>query len=121
MNTVAYTERIGHLCSQFKLPTVGAEAVPHFTRAGHTDALESLAEVLEMEADDRRQRRISRLRRASRLPTGKTWDTFEHDRLPARLRQQLLDLAQGDFLEQSVNVLAFGLPGTGKTQPIKYH
>ncbi len=115
MSTVAYAEQIGQLCSQFKLPTVGAEAVPHFTKAGHMDALESLAEVLEMEADDRKQRRVSRLRRASKLPVGKTWDTFEHEMLPIRLKQQLSDLTQGDFLEHSVNVLAFGLPGTGKT------
>lgn len=113
--TSRYAERIAQLCSEFKLPTVGAEAAPLFSRAGHADALESLVEVLEMEAEDRRQRRITRLRRASKLPPGKTWDTFEHDRLPIRLRQQLDELAQGDFIEHSVNVLAFGLPGTGKT------
>ena len=31
------------------------------------------------------------------------------------LRQQLDHLAQGSFVERGVNVLAFGLPGTGKT------
>ena len=108
-------ERIGRLCSEFKLPTVGAEAAPRFTTAGHRDALETLLEVLEQEAEDRRQRRIIRLRRASRLPVGKTWDTFEHDRVPVMLRQQLEELAEGDFVERSVNLLAFGLPGTGKT------
>ncbi len=69
-------ERIGQLCSEFKLPTVGAEAGPRFTAAGHMDALHTLVEVLEQEAEDRRQRRIIRIRRASRLPVGKTWDTF---------------------------------------------
>ena len=108
-------ERIGQLCSEFKLPTVGAEAGPRFTAAGHTDALVTLVEVLEQEADDRRQRRIIRIRRASRLPVGKTWDTFEHDRVPVALRQQLDELADGSFVERGVNVLAFGLPGTGKT------
>ncbi len=80
MSTNTYTEpsssevkeRIGQLCTEFKLPTVGAEAVPSFTRAGHPDALQSLLEVLEQEAEDRRQRRIIRLRRASKLPAGKT-------------------------------------------------
>ena len=38
-------ERIGQLCSEFKLPTVGAEAGPRFTAAGHTDALVTLVEV----------------------------------------------------------------------------
>ena len=55
-------ERIGQLCSEFKLPTVGAEAGPRFTAAGHTDALVTLVEVLEQEAEDRRQRRIIRIR-----------------------------------------------------------
>ena len=105
-------ERIGQLCSEFKLPTVGAEAGPRFTAAGHMDALHTLVEVLEQEAEDRRQRRIIRIRRASRL----TWDTFEHDRVP--VAQQLVELADGSFVERGVNVLAFGLPGTGKTHAL---
>ena len=68
-------ERIGQLCSEFKLPTVGAEAGPRFTAAGHTDALVTLVEVLEQEAEDRRQRRIIRIRRASRMPVGKPEST----------------------------------------------
>ena len=77
--------------------------------------LPTLVEVLEQEAEDRRIRKVDRLRRASRLPAGKTWDTFEHERAPVRLRQQLVRLAEGDFVDRDVNVLAFGLPGTGKT------
>ena len=34
------------------------------------------------------------------------------------LRQQLDHLAQGSFVEHGVNVLAFGLPGTGKTHAL---
>ena len=64
--------RIGELCHQFRLPTMGAQSVSRFTDAGHGDALETLLEVLEQEAEDRRQRRIGRLRTASRLPAGKT-------------------------------------------------
>ena len=80
----------------------------------------ALLEVLELEleAEDRQQRRTTRLRRASRLAPGKTWDTFQHQRLPARLQQQLGELAQGEFIEQGTNVLAFGLPGTGKTHAL---
>ena len=88
-DTVAIQERIGELCHQFRLPTMGAQSVARFTAAGHGDALETLLEVLEQEAEDRRQRRIGRLRTASRLPSGKTWETFEHDRVPLSLRQQL--------------------------------
>ena len=103
------------LCGQFKLPTVAAETVPRFTAAGHGDALATFPEVPEQEAEDRRHRRINRLRRESRLPSGKTWETFEHDRVLLAMRQQLDHLAQGSFVERGINVLAFGLPGTGKT------
>ena len=117
-DTSVMQERIGELCGQFKLPTVGAQSVARFTAAGHGAALATFLEVLEQEAEDRRHRRINRLRRESRLPSGKTWETFEHDRVPLALRQQLDQLAQGSFVERGVNVLAFGLPGTGKTHAL---
>ena len=117
-DTSVIQDRIGQLCGQFKLPTVGAQSVTRFTAAGHGDALPTFLEVLEQEAEDRRHRRINRLRRESRLPSGKTWETFEHNRVPLALRQQLDHLAQGSFVERGVNVLAFGLPGTGKTHAL---
>ena len=63
-DTVAIQDRIGELCHQFRLPTMGAQSVARFTAAGHGGALEILLEVLEQEAEDRRQRRIGRLRTA---------------------------------------------------------
>ena len=114
----AVAERVRELCRQFKLPTLAAETVGRFSDAGHADALVTLVEVMEQEAEDRRIRRVDRLRRASKLPAGKTWDTFEHDRAPVHLRQQLDRLGEGDFVDRGVNVLAFGMPGTGKTHAI---
>ncbi len=108
-------ERIAALCSEFRLPTVAAEVVPRFQASDHEAALPTLLEVLELEAGDRQQRRVDRLRRAAKLPIGKTWDTLDLTRLPTKLQQQLEQLATGGFLEEAVNVLAFGLPGTGKT------
>ena len=108
-------ERIAQLCAEFRLPTVAAEAVPRFQASDHGAALATLLEVLELEASDRRQRRVDRLRRAAKLPAGKTWETLDRTRLPVKLQQQLDELATGRFLDRAVNVLAFGLPGTGKT------
>ena len=108
-------ERIAALCSEFRLPTVAAEVVPRFQASDHEAALPTLLEVLELEAGDRQQRRVDRLRRAAKLPPGKTWDTFDRTRLPVKLQQQLDELTTGRFLDQAVNILAFGLPGTGKT------
>ena len=101
----------------------GSSGCPHWLRrrsraSARPDTLKrslTLVEVLEQEAEDRRIRRVDRLRRASKLPAGKTWDTFEHERAPVKLRQQLVRLAEGDFVDRGVNVLAFGMPGTGKT------
>ena len=107
---------------RIKLPTVGAQSVTRFTAAGHGDALATFLEVLEQEAEDRRHRRINRLRRESRLPSGKTWETpvFTGQALRARsdapgAAAATGSSAQGSFVERGVNVLAFGLPGTGKT------
>ena len=117
-DTALMQERIGQLCHQFKLPTMGARSVSRFTASGHGDALATFLEVLEEEAENRRHRRIDRLRKEAKLPSGKTWETFEHDRIPLVLRQQMDQLAQGSFVELGVNVLAFGLPGAGKTHAL---
>ena len=41
-----------------RLPTVGAQSVARFAAAGHGDALPIFLEVLEQEAEDRKQRRV---------------------------------------------------------------
>ena len=107
-------ERIGQLCSEFKLPTVGAEAGPRFTAAGHTDACTPLWRCWSRKPRTAGRGASSASDEHPGCP-GKTWDTFEHDRVPVALRQQLDELADGSFVERGVNVLAFGLPGTGKT------
>jgi DNA replication protein DnaC len=112
---VSPAERIEELLECFKLPTLAAELVPRFVQAGRQDALPLLAECLELEAGDRRERRVERLRRSSRLPPGKTSDTLDEQRLPRPLQQKLVELERGDFLDRAVNVLCFGLPGVGKS------
>jgi DNA replication protein DnaC len=76
-----------------------------------------LAHLLEQEVAARQTRRIERLRLASKLPPGKTFTLFDEKRLPLRIRRQLPYLQAGDFVNRAQNVLCFGLPGTGKTQP----
>jgi DNA replication protein DnaC len=108
-------ERIKQLFAQFKLPTVSQEIVSRFVQSGHQDALTLLRDVLELEAGDRRERRVERLRRAAKLPPGKTFDTLQEGRLPRPLLQKPKELSTGDFVERADNVLAFGLPGVGKS------
>ena len=77
-----------------------------------TDFLRTLC---ELELAQRRERRIERNLRASKLPMDKTLATLEQDRLPLRVRRRLATLCQGGFVDRADNVLAFGLPGRGKT------
>ena len=119
MTTSPAIETVGSQITErlmaFKLPTAAAELVGRLTEAGHEAALADVLEVLELEHQDRAERRVARLRCAAKLPPAKRFDTLEEQRLPQALRRQLRELAAGHFLERAVNVLAFGLPGTGKT------
>ena len=60
-------------------------------------------------------RKTRRLLNASKLPPTKTFDTLKLNRMPRELVQKIRELATGEFLQRTTNVLAFGLPGTGKT------
>ena len=108
-------ERLVELLTTFKLPSAAAQMLPRLLDAGHESSLPVLAEVFEVEQEDRRQRRVQRRLRASKLPPGKSFDTFDETRLPQPLARSIRELRSGAFLEQAVNVLAFGVPGTGKT------
>ena len=113
--TTEMQERMSELLTRFKLPTVAAEVTRRFAAAGQSDALGTLLEVLEAEADERGQRKTERLLRASRLPPGKTLESLDRARLPRQVVAKLDELATGDFIERAQNVLCFGLPGRGKT------
>jgi DNA replication protein DnaC len=74
-----------------------------------------LYHLCELEAEDRRVRRIERFLKASKLPQTKTLATLETKKLPTTVQRQLPVLCEGGFAERAVNVLAFGLPGRGKS------
>jgi DNA replication protein DnaC len=74
-----------------------------------------LRQLAEIEVEERRIRRIDRLLRGSDLPSDKTMATLGLDRLPAPVRRTLPTLCEGGFVDRAENLLAFGLPGRGKT------
>jgi len=74
-----------------------------------------LRHLVELEIEARRVRKIERLLKASHLPSGKTLATLDVSRFSVKIRRQLPTLCEGHFLDRSENVLAFGLPGRGKT------
>jgi DNA replication protein DnaC len=108
-------EQLTALCGEFRLSTLASELAPRLVAAGHEALLPLVVEIFELEADDRRERRVERLLRMAKLPPGKTLATLDETRLPRPLLQQLHTLARGEFVDRAVNVLAFGLPGVGKS------
>ncbi len=74
-----------------------------------------LATLIEQEVDrrlgNRRQRRI----KEAHFPLLKELVDFDFSLLPRLNRQQVLDLAQGHYLENAESVLLVGNPGLGKT------
>jgi len=74
-----------------------------------------LQQLAELEADQRRQRRIERNLRASGLPREKTLAALDPQKLPTAVRRRLGELCTGEFADRAENILLFGLPGRGKS------
>jgi DNA replication protein DnaC len=116
--SVTVGDQITTLLTGFTLTTAARELVSRFVEAEQQPAFPVLLGVLELEADARRARRVARRRQASKLPPGKTCDTLDEGRLPAALVRKLHELGEGDFVAEATNVLAFGLPGVGKSHAL---
>jgi DNA replication protein DnaC len=105
------------LLRSFHLPTMAAiwdETVGRAEREnwGYQRLLQHLC---ESEEQDRRERKTQRLLKESGLPDGKTLGNLEEKLLPTKIRRLLPTLLEGHFVERAENILAFGLPGRGKT------
>ena len=74
-----------------------------------------LFELAGHECEARRQHRVERFLRESRLPLDKSLDAFDMKRLPRKVAQQVRTLLDSSFVDRCENILAFGNPGSGKT------
>ena len=112
--------KLGVYLKTLKLPSFAAdhEALAKVAEESSWSFETYLAELCEREVADRHERRIERLLRQSRLPLEKTRETLIEKKLPAKARRQLAGLYEGSFLKRAENVLAFGLPGRGKTHAL---
>lgn len=113
----AQTQSLEMLLRALKLPGFAAHHMEQAKQAEKQGVSHAafLRALVELELEERRTRRIERLLRASGLPTEKTLATLTLEKLPPKVRRQLPALCEGGFIERAENVLAFGLPGRGKT------
>lgn len=109
-----------HLMSdlkELKLPSI----VQHWERlaaeAGRRRQphAEYLAELTHQEVCDRRERAVRRRIGDARFPRLKTLDSFDFEAQPSVDRDEVLELAKADFVDERANVVLMGEVGTGKT------
>lgn len=91
------------------------EQMTEQARAEGWDYPQYLRRLCEAEWEARHGRKLERLLKSARLPEGKTLATLDETKLAPKLRSRLAQLLEGGFVERRENVLAFGLPGRGKT------
>ncbi len=110
-------ESLGIMMRSLKLPAFARyaeEIAQKAEREGWTFG-RYLHHLAELEVHERRRRRIERFLHDSDLPREKTLATLKRSRLPPKVAKILPTLCEGDFVGRGDNVLAFGLPGRGKT------
>ena len=72
-------------------------------------------QLCEHEHEVRKNRKLQLLIKRSNLPDGKTLATLNDQYLSLQIQRAMASLLEGNFVERAENVLAFGLPGRGKT------
>ena len=75
-----------------------------------------LSTLCDHEVADRQRRKLSRRMQESKLPRGKTLESFEFEAVPDLNKTQVIGLGKGEmWIKESMNVLIFGSSGVGKS------
>jgi DNA replication protein DnaC len=116
-STTSLNESLAQCLLTLRLPTIrqSYEETAVTATKNSVSYEQYLHDLVISECDDRWNKKMSRLLRESKLPLEKRWENFNQDRIPIKVQQQANQLLSADFLNQSTNVLAFGLPGSGKS------
>ena len=111
------TDPLEMLLRSFKLPTMAARYPEILASAEQNNwgYRKFLLHLCEAEAADRKERKRDRLLKESGLPAGKTFGNLDEAKLPVKIRRQLPTLLEAGWVERAENLIAFGLPGRGKT------
>ena len=115
--TMSESDQLTGNLKELGLPTMRRTfaAAADTARANEQTFEQYLLGLSEAEVGHRRENRIGRLLRASKLPLEKSWSALDTKRLPAKVVHQAKALLDGGFVDRRENVLVFGPPGSGKT------
>ena len=79
------------------------------------DHPEYLLRLAELELIDRPERMVQRRIRAARVPTVKSFDTFDFTAISSVNKALVMELARCEYIQHREHVIAVGNSGTGKT------
>jgi DNA replication protein DnaC len=118
MSALINEPRITLLLKELRLPTVNRtyQRIAKEVATAGGDYFAFLHTLLEEEVQDRRARRIQRRMKEARFRQIKLLSELDAAALPKGISLDLLnELAAGDYLKSSTNIIAVGSSGTGKT------
>lgn len=108
---------IKQACKQLRLPSIGARAESLAGEAARANQshLTFLSALLEVELEDRTERRRQRRVTEARFPRLKRLEDFQFDEAPQIPVATIRELATCRFVDRAENVIFIGESGTGKT------
>lgn len=120
VGTVAKLESLGIMMRALRLPAFAhhAEEVAQKAEREGWSFGQYLHHLADLEMQERSVRKVERLLKSSALPADKSMATLNKARLPPKVAKVVPSLCEGSFVDRAENVLAFGLPGRGKTHVV---
>jgi len=111
------TVLLKHHLKALRLPTIHAECqkIAERAAADNADHLAFLLQLCELELIERERKAAERRLKLARFPAHKLLDEFDFAARPSVNKPLLLQLLQGDYLDQRENIILVGPSGTGKT------
>ena len=105
------------LLKELKLSTfvLNIEAMEKKADKGSWSYERYLKELSFCELDHRKEMKTARLLKQSNIPPQYTFETLDQKLLTTKVRKAFNSLLKGEFVHDASNVLAFGLPGRGKS------
>jgi DNA replication protein DnaC len=113
----AVAAQVRQACRELHLPSVSTRAatVAEDAARGGASHLAFLAAVLEIECEDRAERRRARLVAEAKFPRLKRLEDFSFDQAPVIPVALIRELATGAFIDRAEHVIFLGESGTGKS------
>jgi DNA replication protein DnaC len=109
-------ERVRLYAKELRLPTFAhSEQLIREARTNQWSYEEFLVQLLQTEAEQRKENQKKRRIKAARFPLLRTLDTFDFNNLKRVAPEIVWDLANNSYIERHENIICMGNPGMGKT------